>query len=176
MLTAANHASHSTRSNPRNRPSSQMYANMVPRGTRLKPSAATFDSGPISSALLEEDRLYTMEHYACRRRNAFDCLRLAQTTATPRDKAVLVGMAQTWVNVAFWHLSDQPITAGALFIRGALRRSAGDAVGKQGLGEYAGKYARASREVTGSCFAAASSSMKLSLTKTLCDGSPAMTT
>jgi len=44
-----------------------------------------------------------MEHYARRRRNAFACLGLAQTAATARDKAVLVGMAQTWVNVAFWH-------------------------------------------------------------------------
>jgi hypothetical protein len=34
------------------------------------------------------------------RRNAFDCIRWAQTAANPRDKAMLVGMAQTWVRLA----------------------------------------------------------------------------
>src|SRR5437870_4373642 len=34
------------------------------------------------------------------RRNAFDCLRSAQIAANPRDKAMLLGMAQSWVRLA----------------------------------------------------------------------------
>jgi hypothetical protein len=34
------------------------------------------------------------------RRNAFDCIRLAQAAVNPRDKAMLVGMAQTWIRLA----------------------------------------------------------------------------